>query len=208
MATMHYLLLGVLSLTILSLGGIGDCTLRDKVAVSQLETRSDIPCVTRQTLQPTRTPLLAPGRSAGLRERIVHIAVREMGVSEATGHNDGARVEEYLACTGLGKGYAWCAAFVSWTYAQAGLAAPRNAWSPALFPMARRYTKKEIQQKAFRQADLFAIHSASLGRINHVGIVREVAGTWIWTVEGNSADRVSSRRRALATIHAFANWLD
>lgn len=188
---MHYLLLGVLSLIILSLGGIGDFTLRDKVA-----------------RQPTQPQLVAPGRSAGLRESIVDIAVREIGVSEATGDNDGARVEEYLACTGLGKGYAWCAAFVSWCYGKAGLAAPRNAWSPALFPMARRYTKKEIQQKAFRQADLFAIHSTSLGRINHVGIVRKVAENWIWTVEGNSADRVLSRRRALATIHAFANWLD
>lgn len=208
MATMHYLLFGILSVAVFLLGGVGDRTLRDEVAVSQLETRSDIPCVAWQARQPTQTSMVAPGQSAGLRERMVDIAVREIGVSEATGHNDGRRVEEYLACTGLGKGYAWCAAFVSWTYAQAGLSAPRNAWSPALFPLARRYTKKEIQQKAFRQADLFAIHSASLGRINHVGIVRKVAGNWIWTVEGNSANRVSSRRRALATIHAFANWLD
>ncbi|TYR36937.1 hypothetical protein FXV77_07095 [Sphingobacterium phlebotomi] len=64
------------------------------------------------------------------RARIVEIAVAEIGVKEATGNNDGARVEEYLNYTGLGKGHAWCAAFVSWCYGQVGLTEPRNneAW--------------------------------------------------------------------------------
>src|ERR1044072_9000961 len=31
---------------------------------------------------------------------------------EATGRNDGPRVEHYLSRVGLGKGYPWCAAFM------------------------------------------------------------------------------------------------
>ncbi|QRQ62397.1 CHAP domain-containing protein [Sphingobacterium multivorum] len=146
--------------------------------------------------------------SSGVRERIVDIAVHEIGVREATGHNDGKRVEEYLAYTGLGKGHAWCAAFASWCYGKAGLAAPRNAWSPALFPLARRYTAQQINQGTVRQADLFAIYSSSLQRINHVGIVRKKEGNWIVTVEGNADNRVLCKRRPLATIYAFSNWLD
>ncbi len=142
------------------------------------------------------------------RKNIVDIAIHEIGVSEATGHNDGKRVEEYLNYTDFGKGYAWCAAFVSWCYGQAGLPAPRNAWSPALFPMARRYTGQQIQQGAIRPADLFGIYNTRLGRIDHVGIVREKQGHWILTVEGNVADQVVSKRRAVSAIYAFSNWLD
>ncbi|APU99905.1 hypothetical protein BV902_20995 [Sphingobacterium sp. B29] len=142
------------------------------------------------------------------RERIAAIAVQEICVQEANGNNDGMRVEEYLAYTGFGKGHAWCAAFVSWCYGQAGLAAPRNAWSPALFPMARRYTTQQIGQGSIRPADLFAIYSPSLQRINHVGIVRKKEGNWIVTVEGNVDNRVLCKRRPLTTIYAFSNWLD
>jgi len=44
------------------------------------------------------------------RNKIVRIAADELGVREATGNNDGKRVEAYLRYTNLGKGYAWCAA--------------------------------------------------------------------------------------------------
>ncbi|QIH37208.1 CHAP domain-containing protein [Sphingobacterium sp. DR205] len=136
------------------------------------------------------------------------IARHEMAVKEATGNNDGPRVEEYLAYTGLGKGHAWCAAFVSWSYGKAGLPAPRNAWSPALFPLVRRYTKEQILGGVVRQADLFAIYNQKLGRIDHVGIVQKMEGNWILTVEGNVNNGVLSKRRSLATIYAFSNWLD
>jgi len=148
------------------------------------------------------------GSITRVRERIVDIAIGEIGVREATGKNDGAKVEEYLAYTGLGKGYAWCAAFVSWCYGKAGLAAPRNAWSPALFPMARRYNSQQVRADSLRQADLFAIYSQQLGRINHVGIVRKIEGNWLLTVEGNVANRVLSKRRPIVTIYAFSNWLN
>ncbi|ULT23567.1 CHAP domain-containing protein [Sphingobacterium sp. E70] len=147
-------------------------------------------------------------RIENLRERIVAIAAQEIGVQEATGHNDGVRVEEYLAYTGLAKGHPWCAAFASWCYGQAGLSAPRNAWSPALFPIARRYTEQQIREETIQPADLFGIYNRKLARIDHVGIVQKVQGCWIRTVEGNVADQVVSKRRPVLAIHAFSNWLD
>jgi len=61
-----------------------------------------------------------------IRMQIVGIAADESGARELTGNNDGERVEEYLSYTGLGKGYAWRAAFVSWCYGKAGQPQPRN----------------------------------------------------------------------------------
>ena len=73
-----------------------------------------------------------------LRRQIYEIAANEIGVRERGGDNKGAEISKYLAYVGLGDGYEWCAAFASWCYGQAGRSMPRNAWSPALFPKARR----------------------------------------------------------------------
>ena len=204
MATMHYLFFGFLSVAVLFLGGAGNAAVGGHILTGN----------NAKTLGTASAVVHGNDKSvkccarAGVRERIVDIAVEEIGVREVTGNNDGWRVEEYLAYTGFGKGHAWCAAFVSWCYGQAGLAAPRNAWSPALFPSARRYRAQQIRQGTVRQADLFAIYSTSIQRINHVGIVRKKEGNWILTVEGNVDNRVLCKRRPLTTIYAFSNWLD
>ncbi len=147
------------------------------------------------------------GNRSGMEDKrnlIIVIASNELGVKEATGHNDGPRVEQYLRYTNLGPGYDWCAAFVSWVYGQAGLVQPRNPWSPALFPKARSYKDEGKIQKA----DLFGIYSAKLKRINHVGLIKEKQGSYILTIEGNSNNRVESRRRHQKTIHSYADWVD
>lgn len=196
MATMHYLFFGVLSVAVLAIARFGNRAVKQ----GTFENQSWAMAVNSTTIHHNRIE--------NFRERIVAIAAKEIGVREATDNNDGPRVEEYLAYTDLGKGYAWCAAFVSWCYGKAGRDAPRNAWSPALFPNARCYTKEQIQREAVRPADLFGIYSQRLGRINHVGIVRKLEKRYILTMEGNVANRVLSKRRALATVYAFSNWMD
>lgn len=204
MATMHNLFFGILSVAVLFLGRVGIAAVREqKLSGSYAALRSaDLGAEHEEAVA------LKCCIGPDIRERIIDSALQEIGVQEATGNNDGPRVEAYLRYVGLGKGYAWCAAFVSWCYGRAGRPLPRNAWSPALFPMARRYTAAQIAQGSIRQADLFAIYSSSLRRIDHVGLVRQQKGNWILTVEGNSANRVLSKRRPLATIYAFSNWLD
>ena len=150
---------------------------------------------------------------SGLRTKLLGIAEGELGVKEATGRNDGQRVEEYLRYTGLGKGYAWCAAFVSWCYGQAGRPEPRNPWSPALFPNSRTYGKQPDIQKAevrgkIRKADLFGVYGAAVKRIHHVGLIKRVESAYLLTVEGNSNNRVESRRRHLKTVYALSNWAE
>jgi hypothetical protein len=193
---MHSLFFGVLFVAVLAIARFGNRAVKQ----GTFENQSRAMAVNSTTIHHNRIE--------NFRERIVAIAAKEIGVREATDNNDGPRVEEYLAYTDLGKGYAWCAAFVSWCYGKAGRDAPRNAWSPALFPNVRCYTKEQIQREAVRPAELFGIYSQRLGRINHVGIVRKLEGRYILTVEGNVANRVLSKRRALATVYAFSNWLD
>ena len=124
------------------------------------------------------------------RQSIIAIASKELGTSEATGNNDGRRVEEYLRYTNLSKGYEWCSAFVSWCYGQAGFAVPRNPWSPALFPKVKLIRRDQCQP-----ADVFGIYGIKAKRINHVGLVKELSKDYLITIEGNSNNRVESRRR-------------
>ncbi|SKB49852.1 hypothetical protein SAMN05660841_00896 [Sphingobacterium nematocida] len=143
-------------------------------------------------------------RPSGMEDKrnlIIAIASEELGTSEATGNNDGPRIEQYLRYTNLGKGYEWCSAYVSWVYGQAGFAVPRNPWSPALFPKARQIDKVKAMP-----ADVFGIYGVKAKRINHVGLVKEKLGQYLVTIEGNSNDRVESRRRHLRTIYAIADW--
>ena len=156
----------------------------------------------------------------------------EIGIPEATGRKDGPRVAEYLRYCGLGEGYAWCAAFVSWCHGQAGYAAPRNAWSPALFPLSRMiWSNDEGTRSIPKEGDVFGIYYANLRRIAHVGFVDGWDGTWCITVEGNtgppadgandarggpanpiragpSTDGVFRKRRPVRTIHAVARWTE
>ncbi|WP_246032701.1 C40 family peptidase [Sphingobacterium yanglingense] len=138
------------------------------------------------------------------RSLIITIASAELGVKEATGNNDGPRIEQYLHYTDLGPGNEWCAAFVSWVYGKAGFAQPRNPWSPVLFPRARSYKDTD----KIKPADLFSIYSAKLKRIHHVGLIKEKQGSYIRTIEGNSNDRVESRRRHQRTVYSYAEWID
>jgi hypothetical protein len=148
-----------------------------------------------------------------VREQVVHAYTAEIGVREATGHNDGEPVEKYLASTGLGKGYAWCAAFVNWVYQQNGIEGPKTpAWSPSWFPNSKKYdSQKQIPQPG----DLFGIYFRSKGRIAHVGFIDKWQGTTVLTVEGNTneagsreGDGVYRKRRLARQIYKTANWID
>lgn len=92
---------------------------------------------------------------------------------------------------------------LSLPYGHAGFRTPRNPWSPALFPTARRITAGQAQT-----ADLFAIYGAKAKRINHVGLIKERQDNYLIAIEGNSNNRVESRRRHLKTIYAVSNWVN
>lgn len=142
-----------------------------------------------------------------LRKSIVAIAIGELGVRELKGKNDGARVEAYLKVIQLGKGHAWCGAFVSWIYSKAGLAQPRLGWTPSLFPF-RRLTQLPLP------GDVFGIYFPALKRIAHAGLVEKVSSDWLITLEGNTnlkgnreGDGVFRKRRHKRTIARFSNWI-
>lgn len=138
-------------------------------------------------------------------------AQSQIGVTEIPkGSNAGPEIEKYLKSVGLGKGFAWCMAFVFWNVVQAsiklktlnplkktgGVMAQWNAQTPQ--------TKKTIPEAG----DIFIM---DFGKgVGHTGFVEKVEGLLIHTIEGNTNDdgsregyAVCRRTRKIATIKGF-----
>lgn len=152
-----------------------------------------------------------------LRLRAMEIADGQLFVREKTGKNDGEQVEEYLRTVGLGKGYAWCMAFVFWAFKKSAdelnilNPVPKTAGVLDCLSKAKKYVVKTPQE-----GDQFIM---DFGKgAGHTGIVTEVKNGRIYTVEGNTSadptyageDRegngVFERSRAISSIKAFIRY--
>lgn len=149
---------------------------------------------------------------AAARHSLYLVYSAEVGVREATGNNDGAEVEAYLASTGLGPGYAWCASFISWSFQQEGYSIPKTAWSPSLFPEKRVIWPDK--GKVPQTSDVFGIYIPSVKRIAHAGFIEKWGENMLLTIEGNTnpaggyeGDGVYRRRRRTKSIHRVADWI-
>lgn len=167
---------------------------------------------------PAPAPLAAP--AAGSRERVLGVATALIGTAEATGKNDGPKIEAILASTGNRKGDPYCAAFNFYCYREAGLAklVPRSAWSP---DWVKNPTWTLAQGGREPQpADAFGIYFPRKERVAHTGLVKKWSAPTVLTIEGNTspeaaagsaADRdgggIWSKRRLVRQIHSARDWI-
>jgi hypothetical protein len=141
------------------------------------------------------------------RQKLVNIALGEVGLRERTGNNDGARVEEYLAAVKLKSRNPYCAAFLSWVYMQEGFAKPRSGWSPDLVPLSRLTHQ-------YLPANIVGFYYPELGRVAHVGMIETVQHHWAVTIEGNTnvsgsreGEGIYRKRRHLKSVYRMADWI-
>lgn len=141
------------------------------------------------------------------RLKIVSLAECELGVRERSGKNDGKRVEAYLSLVNLHRGDPYCAAFVSFIFAEEGFAKPRSGWSPDLFPVSK-VTKDALP------GNVIGIYFPELKRIAHVGIVERLHHDWCLTIEANTnvsgsreGQGVYRRLRHMKTIYRISDWI-
>ena len=132
--------------------------------------------------------------------RRVDIAVRELGVSEATGRNDGVPAQRYME----GDELPWCMGLVLKVCAWAATPLPGGYW--------------KMRNVAYAEAEclnagiwigprvipdpgdvvFFATREGSdIGSGRHAGLVESVRGHQIHTIEGNVSNRVARRVYAI-----------
>lgn len=166
-------------------------------------------------------PFLAIGRDteSNLKEKVVEIYTSQIGVHELSGKNDGPEVEGYLRVCGLPKGYAWCAAFVSWVFQKSGVDAIKSAWAPDWFKknVIFKHGKSTAgMQMSPDQGDVFGIYFPTLKRVGHVGFIHNwnYSKSTVCTVEGNTnaagsreGDGVLKKFRLKSQIYIISRWL-
>lgn len=152
-----------------------------------------------------------------LRDSVVATYRSEIGTREATGHNDGDRVEMFLASCGRYRGDAWCAAYVNWALEENNCNRAESGWSPSWHPKSKLIYRPSagINKQVPRPGDVFGIWYSKLGRLGHTGFIDQWGSEITITVEGNTndagsreGDGVYRKRRVTRTIHSVSNWID
>lgn len=154
-------------------------------------------------------------------DTVISAAIKEVGTTEVGFSNSGPRVNQYLAAVGLGPGNPWCAAFCFFITDNAGV--PSSTWDglanraycPTIESWARG--KGVLTQKPTRGDFMLLQMWDSEGQYSgHIGIVEQVEGNQIYTIEGNTSPQGSGgsddngggvyrRTRAISSAK-YVNW--
>jgi hypothetical protein len=134
--------------------------------------------------------MVEPCKSADIRYNTWLIARSQIGVQERGGNNRGKEVEAYLASTGLGGGYPWCAAFTTWCLKNAG-------WNSSLPTYAAYVPSWEAwaQTKGYlipfskaRTGDFVTYQFDNDAESDHIGVVTRRTPSHIHAIEGNTSN--------------------
>lgn len=114
-------------------------------------------------------------------------ALRVAGKEVGTEEND-----EAFGSKPYNNGSAWCAAFTSWVWKEAGYDVTWTDFDyvPAVWNDAEALDLRRPSPADAQPGDLIVFDWEGDGTPDHIGIVETVSGGMIHTIEGNSSDRV------------------
>ena len=115
-------------------------------------------------------------------KELLAIAVGELGVKETP---SGSNKVKYASWFGL-NGYPWCAMFVAWVFAQAGVALPARTSSCGIL---RNYAIKAGMwvTSDYRPGDVVIYDFPGGALTDHCGIVETATSSSVTAIEGNTA---------------------
>ena len=139
---------------------------------------------------------------AAVPDRVVRAARAELarGVHEMPdGSNESPRIARYRSAVRWSGGpAAWCGYFASWVAREAGVPVGEGGQGIGLVSEFRRWGKRTGRwETAPRRGDVVVF------RHGHVGIVEQVAGAAVVTIEGNHDNRVARVWRGRGEIRGF-----
>ena len=138
-------------------------------------------------------------RNAAMRDLVIDIAASQIGVVEQPrGSNRGPEVDVYIRAAGLNPAedsFPWCVCFLYWVFGQAAKVKgnenplPKTAGVIALWNLARRTEaqvvhKSEVSAQTVKPGMVFLLDLG--GGKGHAGLVIEVRGDHVITIEGNT----------------------
>lgn len=140
----------------------------------------------------------------------IEVARRELAknVKETTGRNDGYPAETYS----FGEAVPWCSSFVAYCFREAGQDLPGNKWHLRSVQRLEEYLcdmGAEVSEP--RPGDIVTFDDrggSDSGPGRHVGIVEEVKGGVLVTIEGNVGNTIKRLRHDAGSprISKFLRW--
>ena len=144
--------------------------------------------------------VVVSNKTTDLLRAVLDVARTQIGITEKPlGSNAGPEVEMYLKSVGLGKGFAWCAAFVFWCFGEvskkSGRANPVVKTAGVLDHWNRAQQKKIPMVKASQAKNdpslikpgFIFIMDYGKGQ-GHTGLVEQIENGRLVTIEGNTND--------------------
>lgn len=121
----------------------------------------------------------------GVINRLIGVAGSQVGQHE--GHDSSGWNNDVIYAKWYGmNGSAWCAMFVSWCAATAGIPSSvilKHAYTPTGY---KWFQDKGEEVSTPKRGDIFYLYSSSQGIVHHVGIVESVSPGYVHTIEGNT----------------------
>ena len=137
-----------------------------------------------------------------LAKSVLDMARSQIGVMEnPVGSNRGTEVDEYVRATGLNPTgrFAWCVCFIFFCFREAAKELGRNnpmvktagvldLWNQAGTKHRVTLAKARNDPSLIRPGQIFVIDTGAPGGAGHAGLVEQVAGGKLVTIEGNTND--------------------
>ena len=160
----------------------------DAPTVARPAARATPPLTAQQRMLARRTAVKAAISQTGVRERRTNQAARIISFRQAVvGRGENPRLAE-----------PWCADFVSWAWARAGVplgfGGRGSDYVPELVAWAQLSRSWRWARDGYnpRSGDLI-VYRANGSRAGHIGLVVKLQRGRVYTVEGNLSDRVMRR---------------
>lgn len=133
-----------------------------------------------------------------MRDKVLEVARQQLGVSEPSGDDKYIRWYNSEARTSFGMNVSWCFIFASWVLRMAGVgedACPIFASCGAGIQWAKENKCWKPADSAYKPlpADLVIFDWKADGKQDHIGIVVEADDGALYTIEGNTSNKVAER---------------
>lgn len=166
-----------------------------------------------------KDPKATTGTATASTPSLTQVYMSQEGVRELTGHNDGVDVEKYLKAVGLGKGYAYCAAYLRWSFDQAKIkttidGAAASAHNPKNLVLYNHTFFKDPEP-----GDAFTLWYSKLNRIGHTGFFHKKVNSSVFeSYEANTGagsavdvgtregDGVYHKYRSFNATYSISRW--
>lgn len=150
--------------------------------------------------------------------------LKNIGIREATGNNDGGFINHIQKMCKSPLGSSYCACYVNAGFIDCGVPKEHLPWCPAWTPCWEQ-TEYTVFIRGVRgdwedvqQMDMFLLYYQHLARVGHIGFIAEInlEKGYIITYEGNTADPenewnpgegVHGKKRKLSQIYKVVNYV-